>query len=55
MKRQDMIDKLIGHDISVILGNQSEQQLSEMLEYGVRGYNEWLDTEIEDTYKEIFE
>lgn len=54
MKRQDVINDLIAHDVDAIMEDHPERTLTELLESGCKGYTEWLTTELEELYNDIF-
>lgn len=54
MKRKDVIVKLIEYDIKQIIQDHPERFIVEVLENGLKGYNEMLDCTIEESYNKIF-
>ena len=52
MNREEMIDKLVGHNINNIL---SDRELAELFRYGMTGYEDMSDEELKEQYEFCYE
>ena len=54
MKREDVINEIIEHDLDRIWESEAEKCVKEILKKGVIGYDDWKNKELEDFYNDFF-